>query len=127
MNKLTPEQLVLLNKKLVGEEKQQLLRVDNDELTEITEIPFQTDRDFYRYRRTKEKAAKLAIIIVKRKPFLEANRETAVLSMLTLLLINGIKLVEYSEDVEELYKYLEEAETDEVCNWIDSHLAGNKK
>ena len=103
MNKLTPEQLVLLNRKIIAVDEVSIPQVKFDDLKEITEIPYQKNEElFYIYRTTIEKAAKLGNLIVLRKPFVKANQETAVLALLTLLDINGYKMVNYSKDVEEL-------------------------
>ena len=102
MNKLTPEQLVLLNRKIIADDEASVPQVKFDDLKEITEIPYQKNEElFYIYRTAIEKAAKLGHLIVLRKPFVKANQETAVLALLTLLDINGYKMVNYSKDIEE--------------------------
>ena len=122
MNKLTPEQLVLLNQKIIAEDEV-IPQVNFDDLREITEIPYQKNEElFYIYRTVIEKAAKLGNLIVLRKPFIKANQETAVLTLLTLLDINGYKMVNYTNDVEELCGYLEETKIDNTCKWINAHL-----
>lgn len=123
MNKLTPEQLVLLNRKIIADDEASIPQVNFDDLKEITEIPYQKNEElFYIYRTTIEKAAKLGNVIVLRKPFVKANQETAVLALLTLLDINGYKMMNYSKDVEELCGYLEETKIDNTCKWINAHL-----
>jgi prophage maintenance system killer protein len=76
----------------------------------------------YEFRTVIEKAAKLGNLIVLRKPFVNANQETAVLALLTLLDINGYKMVNYKKDIEELCGYLEEKNIDNTCKWINAHL-----
>ena len=123
MNKLTPEQLVLLNRKIIADDEASIPQVKIDDLKEITEIPYQKNEElFYLYRTAIEKAAKLGNLIVLRKPFSQANEETAVLALLTLLDINGYKMVNYSKDIEELCRYLEETKIDNTCKWINAHL-----
>lgn len=123
MNKLTPEQLVLLNRKIIADDEASVPQVKFDDLKEITEIPYQKNEElFYIYRTAIEKAAKLGHLIVLRKPFVKANQETAVLSLLTLLDINGYKMVNYSKDIEVLCRYLEETKIDNTCKWINAHL-----
>lgn len=123
MNKLTPEQLVLLNRKIIADDEASVPQVKFDDLKEITEIPYQKNEElFYIYRTAIEKAAKLGHLIVLRKPFVKANQETAVLALLTLLDINGYKMVNYSKDIEELCRYLEETKIDNTCKWINAHL-----
>ena len=123
MNKLTPEQLVLLNRKIIADDEASIPQVNFDDLKEITEIPYKKNEElFYIYRTAIEKAAKLGNLIVLRKPFVKANQETAVLALLTLLDINGYKMVNYSKDIEELCRYLEEIKIDNTCKWINAHL-----
>ena len=94
-----------------------------DELKEISDIPYQKDEElFYIYRTAVEKAAKLGSLIAIRKPFDTANRETAVLALLTLLDINGYKMTNYGKDVDELCALLEEGLIESTCKWINSHL-----
>ena len=122
MNKLTPEQLVLLNRKIIADDEASIPQLNFDDLKEITEIPYKKNEElFYIYRPAIEKAAKLGNLIVLRKPFVKANQETAVLALLTLLDINGYKMVNYSKDVEELCGYLKETKIDNTCKWINAH------
>jgi len=123
MNKLTPEQLVLLNRKIIADDETSILQENFDDLKEIAEIPYQKSKELlYEFRTVIEKAAKLGNLIVLRKPFAQANEETAVLALLTLLDINGYKMVNYSKDVDELCGYLEEKDIDNTCTWINAHL-----
>lgn len=123
MNKLTPEQLVLLNRKIIADDETSIPQVNFDDLKEIAEIPYQKNKELlYVFRTVKEKAAKLGNLIALRKPFSQANEETAVLALLTLLDINGYKMVNYSKDIDELCGYLEEKDIDNTCTWINAHL-----
>ena len=126
MNILTPEQLVLLNQKVIAENGAATSQMNFDELKVITDITFRKNRElFYEYRTISQKAAKLGSLIATRKPFLKANKETAVLALLTFLDINGQKIENFNKDIEELYKYLEESNEktsiDNTCNWIEAH------
>ena len=122
MNKLTPEQLMLLNQKIVSDEKV-LPKVTDNELKEIAEFPYQKDEQlFYKYKTVAQKSAALGNIIAIKKPFVKANKETAVLALLTLLDINGYKMVDYKKDINELYECLEQPTTDDTCKWIDEHM-----
>ena len=123
MNKLTPEQLLLLNRKITAGDSSSVLRVTKEELKEIADIPYiQDKRFFYVHKNTIHKAAKLANLIACRKPFFEENRETAILAMLTLLSINGYKIANYREDMEKLWDCLEKDETEGICQWIKAHV-----
>ena len=121
MNKLTPEHLILLNRKVVGDNAAAISEIDMDKLKKIAELPYEKDEKlFYVHKDTVKKAAKLASLIATERPFARGNRETAVLALLILLKLNGCKITEYSKDVKELYECLEE--TDHICKWINQHL-----
>ena len=127
MNKLTPEQMLMLNLKILADDGASISPANLDDLKEIAEIPYIKNKElFYVYRTAVEKAAKLGNLIVSRKPFNKANQETAVLVLLTLLYINGCKIINYSKDIEELCGYLEETSIDNTCKWINAHLAEEK-
>lgn len=122
MNRLTPEQLVLLNQKINPEEKVLLSTTKLNQLKEITDIPYQKDEElFYVYRGTIEKAAKLGNLIVSRKPFYKSNQETAILALLTLLDINGYRMENYFNDIEDLRISLGETDLKNTIKWIKEH------
>ena len=123
MNKLTPEHLIIFNQKIVGENSSDVLRIQYDMLVEITEIPYKKNEElFYVYKSSVEKAAKLGNLIATRKPFLKANQETAILTILTLLDINGCKVINYVQDLDDLRSCLEESNEENICLWIRKHL-----
>lgn len=122
MNKLTPEQLMLLNRKVTGE-KDVVLQENFNELKRITNIPYQKNEElFYEFKTVIDKAAKLGNLIALQKPFVKGNKETAIVAMLTLLDINGRKVENYANDIDELCKYLEEPTEENIREWINSHL-----
>ena len=122
MNKLTPEQLVILNQKVSGNNMDAALRVKFDELVNLSDIPYRKNKElFYEYKTTLQMAAKLGNLIAIRKPFKLSNRETAALALLTLLDINGIKMIDYGKDVNALYDCLEDPDIGNICKWIEAH------
>ncbi len=123
MNKLTPEQLVLLNRKIVAANESSVSQETMNVLREIADIPYVKDkRFFYVHKNTIHKAAKLGNLIARRKPFKNGNQETAILALLTLLDINGYKMANYSQDMKDLCACLENEETDDICAWIKAHV-----
>ena len=128
MNKLTPQQLVLLNRKLIGEsdkiDKEKLLKIDFGEFEEMADIPYQKEQTpLYTYKDTVEKAAVLGHLIAKREPFVRSNKETAALALLTLLDINCHKMIEnYGKDIVSLLSSFDKSETDLTRKWIEDHL-----
>ena len=130
MNKLTPKQLILLNQKIVEDDAAVVTDEGMAMLEEIAEIPYEKNEElFYICKDAVEKAAVLGILIAERKPFSEANKETAVLALLTLLEINECKLKNYSkkEDIEELCECLIHAEREAVCGWINAHKENDRR
>lgn len=124
MNKLTPDHLLLLNQKITGGEKESALCVSYQELEKLSDIPYEKDREvFYELKDVKQKAAKLGNLIATRKPFKRCNEETAALALLTLLEINGKNMMNYSQDIQELYACLGDENTETICKWIEAHMA----
>lgn len=78
---------------------------------------------FYELKDVKQKAAKLGNLIATRKPFKRCNEETAALALLTLLEINGKNMMNYSQDIQELYACLGDENTETICKWIEAHMA----
>lgn len=114
---------MILNQKIVGDNVNATLRVEYEELIDISDIPYQKNKElFYEYKSTKQKAAKLGNLIAIRKPFKLSNRETAALALLTLLDINGKKMIDYGKDINELYDCLEDSDIEKICKWIEAHL-----
>ena len=121
MNKLTAKQLLMINRKLVGEDV-----ADSDEslkiLEEIAKIPYEQDeRFFYIYKNTVAKAAKLGCAIARIKPFRKKNNQSAVFSLLTLLELNKIKLVDYENDLATLVSLLEAGDVEKTGKWIEKY------
>lgn len=124
MNKLTAKQLLMLNRKIVEEDDEPLRPYrDMDVLERIAAIPYEKDEEFfYIYRDTIEKAAILGCSLHKCKAFADGNSETAALAMFTLLDINGYELVDFGNDLDELFEHLERQNFESVCAWIKEHL-----
>lgn len=121
MNKLTAKQLWRINQKLTGEDAKA-----SDErlkrLEEICKIPYEQDeRFFYLYKNTEAKAAKLGCSIARIKPFEKKNCQTAILSLLSLLELNKIKLCDYEEDLIGLASLLETGDVEKTSSWIEEH------
>ncbi len=117
-----------MNRKIIGDgaPRQSL---DSNVLTALKEIvakPYEKDEElFYKYKRIVDKASLLGHLIATRKPFARKNQETAALAMLTLLELNGYRVINYKYDMEELFGYLNanEERLDDIRRWIVAHLA----
>ncbi len=123
MYKLTPNQLLLLNRKITDMEAQTISPNRFELLKEISETPYrQNKEDSFIYKGPAEKAAKLGNEIALKKPFERSNRDTAVLALLTLLELNGVKLKDYRDDLGELYDNIEDQALEKTYKWICSHI-----
>ncbi len=123
MYKLTSVQLVWLNQKVVGDDHIIVESEKLKQIQEISNIPYEeTEELFYRYKGTVEKAAKLGTLIATRKPFEGKNSETAVLAMLTLMEMNGFKMVDYQEHIRALMIYLEQDDKEETERWLERYM-----
>jgi len=121
MNKLTAKQLLMINRKLTGEDAKasdELLK----KLEEISKMPYEQDeRFFYKYKNTVAKASKLGCSIARIKPFRNKNNQTAIISLLSLLELNKVKIVDYENDLTTLVSLLESGDVEKTCAWIDNH------
>lgn len=119
MNKLTAEQLLMIYQKRTGEEikkSETLLK----KLEEISKMPYEQDeRFFYKYKNTVAKASKLGCAIARIKPFPEKNTQTAIVSMLTLLKLNRVKLVDYENDLPTLATLIQAGDVTKTGQWIE--------
>ena len=126
MNRITAKQLVRLNETVIGKNELKISDEQMEKLKRIEQAPYIMDKElFYIYKTTIEKSAKLGCEIFKEKPFEEENGLTAILAILTLLDLNGMKLVNYQDDFKELANGIKNNDIKAVTTWIRSHLADN--
>ena len=121
MNKLTVKQLLMINQKLTGKEIH-ASAVLLETLGVISKMPYEQDEGFfYKYKDTVAKAAKLGCSLAGAKPFPEKNNQTAIVSLLSLLELNKIKLTDYENDLPALVDLLEAGNVEKTCDWIENH------
>lgn len=121
MNKITAGQLIIINRKVTGDTEHISDRAKND-VDEIIRIIYEQDEMFfYKYKGIVTKAVKLGSLISKTRPFRSGNDKTAVISALTLLELNGVKLKDYEEKIEELVDIFKKGSLEDGCDWIDLH------
>ncbi len=134
MNKLTPNQLLMLNRKItkgidpnasgesapISPDRMQLI-------IEIARAPYETNPgNFYIYKGIVRKAARLGCVIVGRRPFERGNHGTAVLALMTLLTVNGYTFPDYKKDVDILCRHLDAQDMEMCCAWIEEHAVAEK-
>ena len=85
--------------------------------------PFQTFDGEYIYRTIKAKAAKLGYFLVKNHPFIDGNKRTGILVMITFLEINGFEITCTDEELITLGLGLAEGTINDkdLLNWIIDH------
>lgn len=123
MNKLNAKQLVRLNGTVTNRKTVPVNEKQIQKLQLIAQKPYvRDDRFFFIYKTTVEKAAKLGCELFQEKPFDKGNGETAILSILTLLDINGFKLVNYQDGLAELADCIRNNNDCAAAEWIRTHL-----
>ena len=93
-------------------------------MTEIATSPYRLDGtgDFYVHRNAIDKAAVLCLAISGKKPFKSCNVKTGIISMITLLELNGVSLHNYKESLPDLSNCLQNDSSEEaVILWIKRH------
>ena len=125
MNKLTANQLLMINQRITGvdvEASDNLMK----KLETISNLPYEQDEMFfYKYKDVIAKASKLGCSIARIKPFTEKNNQTSVVALLTLLELNGVGLEKYDDDLPALVSFLETGDLESSCEWIRMHKIDN--
>lgn len=140
MNSISAKQLIMINSIATGRPSNyELSKKKMDLLKIIAAAPFSKEKEwdsvnrieyetcFYEYRTVIEKAAKLGYDIYQIKPFDSKNNKTAILALLTFLDVNNFNLEDYSDDLDELAEFLQDAENGLLgtASWIKEHMLDN--
>lgn len=126
MNRLTAKQLVKINGTVTSRKKVPITDEKMKLLEEVVQSPYiQDEKFFYVYKTTIEKAAKLGCELYRNRPFDKGNGNTALIAILTLLDVNGFKLVGYENDLKSLANGIQNNDFDAVTTWIRKYLADN--
>ena len=127
MNKLVAKHLQGINAQLTGVNKTPE-EGQSQVLNEVAAAPYEQNESFYYiYRSLSAKAAKLGCEIIKRKPFKQKNDLTALVSALTMLKINGVKLTDYQNDIGKLLDCFAADDLSGAEKWMDSHKSTDRK
>lgn len=96
---------------------------DDGLLDSALNAPFQTFDGEYIYKTIKVKAAKLGYFLVKNHPFIDGNKRTGILVMITFLEINGFEITCSDEELIILGLGLAEGTINDkdLLNWIIDH------
>ena len=125
MNKIVTRQLFFINSQLIGESKPL-----SDErwklLKAVAQAPYEQNENFYYIHKSiTAKAAKLGCEMVRLEPFEQKNELTALVSSLTMLEINGVRLTDYKRDIDELRAYFKDNDINKAEEWFDNHRVVN--
>ncbi len=122
MNRLTAEQLLTLNRKITGntdavtDKKRRLL-------VQIADLPYERDgMHAYRYRDVFSRATVLGCALMREKPFCEGNEKTAILTVMTMLELNGYAVEDTPASIETLYRLLMTEDTEACRTWLETHI-----
>ncbi len=92
MNRLTKAQIINLHRLLIQEMGGSKGVRDKGSLDSALNVPFQTFEGEDLYKTVQAKAAKLGFLLINNHPFIDGNKRTGILAMLTFLEINGIEI-----------------------------------
>lgn len=123
MKRLNREQIIRLHEMLLKETGGVPGIRDISLLESAINSPFQTFDKVSLYPTLERKAARLGYGIVKNHPFLDGNKRTGLLAMLTFLEINGIKLDYTDEELIKIGLALADGTFSEkqLLTWISLH------
>lgn len=102
MKRLTKEQVMLLHKILVKHTGGSDGVRDEGLLDSALAAPFMSFGDVTNFPTLESKAARLAFGIIRNHPFVDGNKRTGILVMLSFLEVNGINLFCSDDDLIEL-------------------------
>ncbi|MCK9480009.1 MAG: type II toxin-antitoxin system death-on-curing family toxin [Firmicutes bacterium] len=92
MKKLTRQQVIILHEILIKFSGGAGGVRDVGLLDSALEAPFTTFSSFSNYPTIQSKAARLAFGLIKNHPFVDGNKRIGILTMVSFLEVNGIKL-----------------------------------
>ena len=125
MNKIVTRQLFIINSQIIGESSP-LSDESWKALKQVAQAPYEQNENFYYiYKSLSAKAAKLGCEIVRLKPFDKENELTALVASLTMLEINGLRIIDYKKDLDELLRYFSDNDVVKAEEWFEAHRADN--
>ena len=123
MIRLSKEQVIKIHSMLIEQTGGSKGIRDEGLLDSALNAPFQTFDGEYIYKTIKAKAAKLGYFLVKNHPFIDGNKRTGILVMITFLEINGLEITCSDEELIILGLGLAEGKINDkdLLNWIIDH------
>lgn len=125
MNKIVTKQLVIINSQITGN-----IEMLSDQkwnlLNNAAAAPYELNENYYYIHKTlAAKAAKLGCELTRLRPFKEQNELTALVATLTMLEINGCRLVYYKENIDELKNFFKKNDLLGAERWLSAHTIDN--
>lgn len=123
MKKLDKDQVINVHSMLINQTGGTDGIRDEGLLESALNTPFQTFDGEYIYKTIKAKAAKLGYFLIKNHPFVDGNKRTGILVMMTFLEINGVEVTCTDEELITLGLGLADGSIDDedLLNWIIDH------
>lgn len=123
MKRLSKEQVIKIHNILIEQTGGSNGIRDEGLLDSSLNAPFQTFDGEYIYKTVKAKAAKLGYFLIKNHPFIDGNKRTGILVMLTFLEMNGFEIPCSDEELIILGLGLAEGtiNDEDLLNWIINH------
>lgn len=123
MIRLSKEQVIKIHSILIEQTGGSNGIRDEGLLDSALNAPFQTFDGEYIYKTIKAKAAKLGYFLVKNHPFIDGNKRTGILVMITFLEINGLEITCSDEELIILGLGLADGKINDkdLLNWIIDH------
>lgn len=123
MIRISKEQVIKIHSMLIEQTGGSNGIRDEGLLDSALNAPFQTFDGEYIYKTIKAKAAKLGYFLVKNHPFIDGNKRTGILVMITFLEINGLEITCSDEELIILGLGLADGEINDkdLLSWIIDH------
>lgn len=125
MNKIVTKQLLMINSQITGN-SENISEQKRKALNSAAAAPYELNENYYYIHRTlAAKAAKLGCELTKLQPFKDQNELTALVASLTMLEINGYRLIDYKEDIGELKALFKSNDISGAERWLTAHTIDN--
>ncbi|MDY3927880.1 MAG: type II toxin-antitoxin system death-on-curing family toxin [Clostridia bacterium] len=121
---LTVNEVIILHEKLISKTGGLNGIRDVSMLESAVLSCFQTFDEEELYPEIVDKAARMAFGICKNHPFIDGNKRTAILSMITILYTNGIKILYSQQELIQLGLGIADGSInyENIVEWVKKHI-----
>ncbi|GIV98412.1 MAG: death-on-curing protein [Herpetosiphonaceae bacterium] len=125
MNYLSRQDILDLHSYIIERYGGRMGIASQDKLISAVDAPRQTMFGDDLYPDLPSKASALAFLLIKNRPFRSANEATALLAILRLIEINGVRLKNFEGLIKKLGAVSRSAlKREELEEWLRSHITG---